>query len=66
MRYGSAVGQAGIKYLVGVELALQPALGHDGGFALQVAALYGLFNGLLLARAARLWRLVRRTRPAFA
>lgn len=54
------------KYLVGVELALQPALGHDGGFALQVAALYGLFNGLLLARAARLWRLVRRTSPAFA
>ena len=47
------------KYIVGVELALQPALARDTVFTLQVAALYGLFNGVFLARAARLWRLFR-------
>jgi len=45
------------KYIVGVELALAPTLVHDNGFAHQVAALYGLFSGVFLARAARLWRL---------
>jgi hypothetical protein len=45
------------KYLVGVELALQPALAHDTGLALAIAALYGLFNGVFAARALRLWRL---------
>lgn len=57
------------KYAVGVELALQPALAQDGAFALRIAALYGVFNGLVLARAARLWRLAQRTSqggPAFA
>lgn len=52
------------KYIVGVELALQPALVRDTAFTLQVAALYGLFNGLFLARAARLWRLARNGAPA--
>ncbi|KQO24726.1 hypothetical protein ASF11_20575 [Acidovorax sp. Leaf76] len=47
------------KYLVGVELAMQPALARDGSFALQIAALYGVFNGLFAARSLRLWRLVR-------
>jgi hypothetical protein len=28
-----------------------------------VAALYGLFNGIFLARAARLWRLARADSP---
>lgn len=51
-----------VKYFVGVELALQPALARDGTFALQIAVLYGLFNGLFAARAFRLWRLV--PRPA--
>ncbi|MBV7544473.1 DUF6622 family protein [Acidovorax sp. sic0104] len=59
------------KYLVGVELAMQPALARDSGFALQIAALYGLFNGLFAARSLRLWRLVRNsagfaTEPASA
>ena len=59
------------KYLVGVELALQPSLARDGGFALQIAALYGVFNGLFAARSLRLWRLVRQgagltARPAGA
>jgi hypothetical protein len=49
------------KYIVGVELALQPALAHDTGVALQVAVLYGVFNGVFAARAARLWRLAQRT-----
>ena len=53
------------KYFVGVELALQPAQARDGGFALQIAALYGVFNGLFAARALRLWKLVpRRSWPA--
>ena len=51
------------KYLVGVELALQPALARDSGFALQIAALYGVFNGLFAARALRLWKLVQRSAP---
>lgn len=47
------------KYIVGVELALQPTLARDSAFTVQIAALYGLFNGVFLARAARLWRLAR-------
>lgn len=49
------------KYFVGVELAMQPALARDGSFALQIAALYGVFNGLFAARSLRLWRLARRS-----
>ncbi|BEP95986.1 hypothetical protein KW843_04115 [Acidovorax sp. sif1233] len=45
------------KYFVGAELALQPSLARDGAFALQISALYGVFNGLFAARALRLWRL---------
>jgi hypothetical protein len=52
------------KYFVGVELAMQPSLARDGGFALQISALYGVFNGLFTARALRLWRLAQQ-RPAF-
>ncbi len=47
------------KYIVGVELALRPELAGNGSFALDVALIYGLFNGLLLARVARLWRIAR-------
>lgn len=50
------------RYVVNVELALQPALARDAGFALQVAALYGAFSGLFALRAARLWRLARTPR----
>lgn len=46
-----------IKYSVGVELALQPALRLDPGFALGLAALYGGLSGLLAARSAAIWRL---------
>lgn len=51
------------KYFVGVELAMQPALAQDGLLALQIAALYGVFNGLFAARALRLLRLARQGTP---
>lgn len=51
------------KYVVGVELAMQPALAQDGLLALQIAALYGVFSGLFVARALRLLRLARQGTP---
>ena len=48
------------KYIVGVELAMQPALAQDGQYSLVVGALYGLFGGTFAGRAARLWRLTLR------
>lgn len=48
------------KYVVGVELALQPSLAADAAFAMQIAVLYGMFNGWFAARALRLLRLVPR------
>ena len=47
------------KYAVGVLLALRPGMRADLGFAETVAALYGLFSGVLAGRALRLWRLAR-------
>lgn len=51
------------KYLVGIEMAMQPALAHDATFDLEIAALYGVFNGLFIARSARLWRLALAPQP---
>ena len=48
------------KYIVGVDLAMQPSLAHDGQYTLIVGALYGLFSGIFAGRAARLWRLALR------
>jgi hypothetical protein len=45
------------KYAVGVEIAMQPSVVRDMGFALPIAALYGAFSGLFAGRGARLWRL---------
>lgn len=42
------------KYVVGVELALQPTALRDAAFALPVVLLYGAFSGIFMARAARL------------
>lgn len=62
---GSAVPMALIlaifltKYGVGVELAMQPQHVQDSGFVYGLAAVYGAFNGILIARTARLWRLVK-------
>lgn len=50
------------KYIVGVELAMQPALAQDGTYAVVVGGLYGVFSGTFAGRAARLWRLA--LRPA--
>lgn len=59
------VGIFTVKYLVTVELTLQPSLARDGTFALQIATLYGVFNGLFAARAVRLLRMAwRRAAPA--
>jgi hypothetical protein len=51
------------KYAVGVELALAPRQAHDIGFAVAIAALYGVFNGLFTGRALRLLRLAFRPAP---
>jgi hypothetical protein len=51
------------KYVVGVELAMQPALAREAPFALTVGTLYGVFSGLFAARTWRLWRLVLQARP---
>jgi hypothetical protein len=47
------------KYAVGVELAMQPKLAQDATFAIEIAALYGVFNGFFTGRAIRLLRLAR-------
>jgi hypothetical protein len=49
------------KYVVGVELNMQPQLARDGQFTVIVAGLYGVFNGLFVGRAIRLWRLALRS-----
>jgi hypothetical protein len=53
-----------VKYGVGVDVAMNPALAYDSQYALGVAAIYGLFSGAFIGRAARLWRLA--YRPAHA
>lgn len=46
-----------LKYGIGVQLALEPALARHTGFALAVTALYGLLSGWLAARTLRVLRL---------
>jgi hypothetical protein len=43
---------------------MQPALARDSQYTLVTGALYGLFSGIFIGRAARLWRLA--FRPAGA
>jgi len=52
------------KYIVGVDLAMQPVLAHDAPYALVVSGLYGLFSGTLAGRTVCLWRLVLRSGSA--
>lgn len=52
------------KYVVGVDLAMQPSLATDGQYTLVVGALYGLFSGTFAGRTARLWGLARRSANA--
>lgn len=58
------IGIFATKWLVGVQLAMLPGLAADIAFALPVAAVYGVFTGLFVGRAARLWRLATRTPAA--
>jgi hypothetical protein len=36
---------------------MQPTLATDGRYTLAVGTLYGIFSGIFIGRAARLWRL---------
>jgi hypothetical protein len=49
-----------VKYVVGVELAMAPQRVQDAQFVVTTAALYGMFSGIFIGRAARLWRLALR------
>jgi hypothetical protein len=46
-----------VRYIVNVDVRIQPALAGDGQYTLVVAAIYGLTSGIFVGRAARLWRL---------
>jgi len=48
------------KYVGGVDLAMQPGLARDAQYTLTTAVLYGLFSGIFIGRAARLWRMAYR------
>ncbi|GAB1390925.1 MAG: hypothetical protein AMXMBFR78_17660 [Rubrivivax sp.] len=48
-----------MKYLIGVQLAMEPRLAHELGFALGVTALYGALSGLFAARTLRVLRVAR-------
>lgn len=45
------------RYIVNVDIAMNPGLASDSQYSLAVAALYGVFTATFLGRAARLWRL---------
>ena len=51
------LGIFSVKYVVGVELVMQPALAHDGLYTLVAGGLYGLFSGAFAGRALRTFRL---------
>ncbi|WP_291010503.1 DUF6622 family protein [Hydrogenophaga sp.] len=46
-----------LKYMVGIELALQPQTAQQPTFALTVCAVYGALTGIFAARALALWRM---------
>lgn len=56
----------GLKYVIGVQLAMEPALAQNTGFAFVVTALYGVVSGLFAARTVRLLRLAFGRLPAVA
>jgi hypothetical protein len=45
------------RYVVNVDIAMQPSLKTDGMYTVFVAGLYGVSAGIFIGRAARLWRL---------
>lgn len=52
-----------VKYVIGIELAMQPDLRQSAPFSLGMAALYGALNGLFALRPLMLWRLAQPTAP---
>ncbi|WP_225781782.1 DUF6622 family protein [Xenophilus sp. Marseille-Q4582] len=54
------------KYTVAVALVMQPELARQSLLAVAVSTLYGVFSGLFVGRALRLWRLARRGNSAAA
>ncbi|MEZ0202931.1 DUF6622 family protein [Ideonella sp.] len=48
------------KYVVGVLVAMQPAMAQQLGFASAMSAAYGVFSGVFVGRAMRLWQLALR------
>jgi NADH:ubiquinone oxidoreductase subunit 6 (subunit J) len=53
-----------VKYVVGVDLAMEPQLVQETAYVMCIAALYGAFTGVFIGRASRLWGLS--MRPAAA
>lgn len=53
-----------VKYVVGVEVSMQPALAHDGAYSLACGAIYGVFSGIFTGRSIRLARLALRSGAA--
>lgn len=49
-----------VKYVVGVEVSMNPALAHDGSYSLTCGAIYGVFSGIFTGRSIRLARLAMR------
>lgn len=45
------------KYIVGVDLAMQPTLASNGQYTLVIGTVYGAFSGIFAGRTARLWSL---------
>lgn len=58
------LGIFSLKYVIGVQLAIEPPIAHDAAFAYTVSAVYGLLSGVLAARTARVLRAVRPGRVA--
>ena len=55
-----------VKYVVGVEVAMQPSLAHDSNYSLTYGAIYGLFSGIFTGRSLRLARLALRSSSTVA
>lgn len=54
------------RYIVNVDVAIQPGLARDSQYTLVVGTVYGLCSGIFIGRAARLWRLAARRAGAGA
>lgn len=60
------LGVFAMKYVIGVQLAMEPTLAQSSSFAFIVIALYGVVSGLFAARTVRLLRLAFGRQPAAA